>query len=154
MNFEEAPHESVNTLRSEYRDYNIIGARQDLEDRIISAAMSEVTYPHPSAQSLAVLPGMAATSTYSGNPASAQSLSALPATTTSTSPQIPHGSENWREQSSCRKSDPDRLFTQGAARRQAKLMRNPCPVRVKCLAEALDRRIEFGIWDGMTECKR
>ena len=29
-----------------------------------------------------------------------------------------------------------------------------CPVRTECLAEALDGRIEFGVWGGMTERER
>lgn len=29
-----------------------------------------------------------------------------------------------------------------------------CPVRTECLAEALDNRIEFGVWGGMTERER
>lgn len=29
-----------------------------------------------------------------------------------------------------------------------------CPVRAQCLADALDNRIEFGMWGGMTERER
>jgi WhiB family redox-sensing transcriptional regulator len=29
-----------------------------------------------------------------------------------------------------------------------------CPVRFECLADALDNRIEFGVWGGMTERER
>ena len=29
-----------------------------------------------------------------------------------------------------------------------------CPVRSECLAEALDNRIEWGVWGGMTERER
>src|SRR5205807_3175113 len=29
-----------------------------------------------------------------------------------------------------------------------------CPVRYECLADALDNRIEFGVWGGMTERER
>ena len=29
-----------------------------------------------------------------------------------------------------------------------------CPVRFDCLAEALDNRIEWGVWGGMTERER
>ena len=29
-----------------------------------------------------------------------------------------------------------------------------CPVRTECLADALDNRIEFGVWGGMTERER
>ena len=29
-----------------------------------------------------------------------------------------------------------------------------CPVRAECLAEALDNRIQWGVWGGMTERDR
>ena len=61
---------------------------------------------------------------------------------------------DWRSQGVCRTYDPDWLFVRGAAQRQAKLLCNPCPVRARCLAEALDRRIEYGVWGGMTERER
>ncbi len=60
---------------------------------------------------------------------------------------------DWRSRSACRK-DPDRLFVRGAAQQAAKQVCLPCPVRAQCLAEALDRRIEFGVWGGMTERER
>ena len=37
---------------------------------------------------------------------------------------------------------------------KAKLVCVACPVRTECLAEALDNRIEFGVWGGMTERER
>lgn len=49
---------------------------------------------------------------------------------------------------SCRDDDPDGLFVRGAEQRRAKLVCLSCPVRTECLAEALDRRIEFGVWGG------
>ncbi|MGH3962571.1 MAG: WhiB family transcriptional regulator [Pseudonocardiaceae bacterium] len=61
---------------------------------------------------------------------------------------------DWRYRGACGRHDPDRLFVAGAAQRQAKVVCLPCPVRVRCLAEALDRRIEFGVWGGMTERER
>ncbi|MGH3972387.1 MAG: WhiB family transcriptional regulator [Pseudonocardiaceae bacterium] len=61
---------------------------------------------------------------------------------------------DWRRRGACGAHDPDRLFVTGAAQHQAKLVCRPCPVRVHCLAEALDRRIEFGVWGGMTERQR
>lgn len=60
---------------------------------------------------------------------------------------------DWRSRGACRK-DPDRLFVRGAAQQAAKQVCLPCPVRARCLAEALDRRIEFGVWGGMTERER
>ena len=63
-----------------------------------------------------------------------------------------HG--DWRCRAACRDGDPDRLFVRGAAQREAKLVCFGCPVRTECLAEALDHRIEFGVWGGMTERER
>ena len=51
-------------------------------------------------------------------------------------------------------SDPDALFVQGAAQNRAKAVCMACPVRTECLADALDNRIEFGVWGGMTERER
>lgn len=47
-------------------------------------------------------------------------------------------------------------FVPGVARHQARIVCLPCPVQVQvqCLAEALDHRIEFGMWGGMTERER
>lgn len=61
---------------------------------------------------------------------------------------------DWRLRAACRDGDPDRLFVRGAAQREAKVVCLGCPVRTECLAEALDNRIEFGVWGGMTERER
>ena len=49
---------------------------------------------------------------------------------------------------------PDTLFVQGAAQNRAKAVCQGCPVRTECLADALDNRVEFGVWGGMTERER
>ena len=54
----------------------------------------------------------------------------------------------------CRNGDPDALFVQGAEQNVAKRICRSCPVRYECLADALDNRIEFGVWGGMTERER
>jgi WhiB family redox-sensing transcriptional regulator len=61
---------------------------------------------------------------------------------------------DWRVRATCRDEDPDGLFVRGAEQRKAKLVCIACPVRTECLAEALDNRIEFGVWGGMTERER
>ena len=61
---------------------------------------------------------------------------------------------DWRINASCRDEEPDQLFVRGAEQRKAKLVCLGCPVRMECLAEALDNRIEFGVWGGMTERER
>jgi WhiB family redox-sensing transcriptional regulator len=43
---------------------------------------------------------------------------------------------------------------QGAEQNRAKAICLACPVRTECLADALDNRIEFGVWGGMTERER
>jgi WhiB family redox-sensing transcriptional regulator len=62
--------------------------------------------------------------------------------------------QEWAAAGACRTSDPDSLFVQGAAQNRAKAVCLGCPVRTECLADALDHRIEFGVWGGMTERER
>jgi WhiB family redox-sensing transcriptional regulator len=61
---------------------------------------------------------------------------------------------DWTTRASCRTNDPDELFVQGAAQNRAKQICLGCPVRTECLADALDNRVEFGVWGGMTERER
>lgn len=64
------------------------------------------------------------------------------------------GMQEWAARGACRTADPDTLFVQGAAQNRAKAVCLGCPVRTECLADALDHRIEFGVWGGMTERER
>jgi WhiB family redox-sensing transcriptional regulator len=57
-------------------------------------------------------------------------------------------------QSACKNADPDELFVTGAAQNRAKAVCMGCPVRTECLSDALDNRVEFGVWGGMTERER
>lgn len=61
---------------------------------------------------------------------------------------------DWASQASCRSADPDLLFVQGAAQNRAKAICLGCNVRIECLADALDNKVEFGVWGGMTERER
>src|ERR1700752_4072442 len=61
---------------------------------------------------------------------------------------------DWRPAARCRNRKPDELFVTGARQREAREMCRPCPVRTECLAHALDHRIEFGVWGGLTERER
>jgi WhiB family transcriptional regulator, redox-sensing transcriptional regulator len=61
---------------------------------------------------------------------------------------------DWPSLAACRNEDPDALFVQGAEQNVAKRICRGCPVRYECLADALDNRIEFGVWGGMTERER
>jgi WhiB family redox-sensing transcriptional regulator len=60
----------------------------------------------------------------------------------------------WAVKGACVTSNPDALFVQGAAQNQARAVCRSCPVRLECLADALDHKIEFGVWGGMTERER
>ena len=61
--------------------------------------------------------------------------------------------ENWAGQAACRGKS-DALFVKGAEQNRAKQVCGSCNVRAECLAEALDNRIEWGVWGGMTERER
>jgi WhiB family transcriptional regulator, redox-sensing transcriptional regulator len=60
----------------------------------------------------------------------------------------------WVSKALCKETDPDALFVRGAAQRKAAVICRHCPVMQECAAEALDNRVEFGIWGGMTERQR
>lgn len=61
---------------------------------------------------------------------------------------------DWASRGACRDIDPETLFVVGAAQHKAKAICMGCPVRVDCLADALDSGAEFGVWGGMTERER
>lgn len=60
----------------------------------------------------------------------------------------------WITSAQCRKGDPDALFVTGAAQRRAKLICQRCPVMMQCRVDALDNKVEFGVWGGLTERER
>ncbi|MGW3161082.1 WhiB family transcriptional regulator [Streptomyces sp. NPDC001089] len=62
--------------------------------------------------------------------------------------------DTWGARAACRTRDPEELFVEGATQNDAKAVCTACPVRTECLAHALDRRIEHGVWGGMTERER
>ena len=61
--------------------------------------------------------------------------------------------DDWTRFAKCRGTG-DVLFATGAEQRRVRVLCDGCPVRAKCLAEALDHRIEWGVWGGMTERER
>ncbi len=63
---------------------------------------------------------------------------------------------HWTAEASCGsgKLAPDALFVEGSAQREARSVCFACPVRLECLADALDSRMDFGVWGGMTERER
>lgn len=62
--------------------------------------------------------------------------------------------EEWTLRALCAQRSPDELFVRGAAQRQAREICFDCPVRLECLVDALDNRIQYGVWGGMTERER
>lgn len=64
--------------------------------------------------------------------------------------------EHWAARAACARSGvaPDALFVEGSAQREARALCVTCPVRMECLADALDNRVDFGVWGGMTERER
>ncbi|ADU01352.1 WhiB family transcriptional regulator [Mycolicibacterium gilvum] len=84
---------------------------------------------------------------------------ARPTTVTAPTPPVVQGKEAeariaWVSQARCRQTDPDELFVRGAAQRKAAVICRHCPVIAECGADALDNRVEFGVWGGMTERQR
>jgi WhiB family transcriptional regulator, redox-sensing transcriptional regulator len=61
---------------------------------------------------------------------------------------------DWTTVAACRDEAPDTLFVSGAAQHRAKSVCRGCAVRTECLADALDNRVEFGVWGGLTERER
>lgn len=61
--------------------------------------------------------------------------------------------DDWTLLARCRGME-DELFPEGRDQKRARAVCMGCPVRATCLAEALDNRIEWGVWGGMTERER
>src|SRR5699024_8678466 len=59
--------------------------------------------------------------------------------------------QSWAARGACVSMDPDGFFVQGAEQNRAKTTCVGCPVKTECLADALDNRIDFGVWGGMPE---
>jgi len=67
--------------------------------------------------------------------------------------RVPEGAD-WSTRAACKDVDPDELFVTGAAQNKVKTRCFGCVVRTECLSDALDNRVEFGVWGGMTERER
>ena len=61
--------------------------------------------------------------------------------------------QDWTALAKCRGTE-DAMFGAPFDQKRASLLCGSCPVRSDCLAEALDNRIEWGVWGGMTERER
>ncbi len=57
----------------------------------------------------------------------------------------------WEENARCHQYDPEVFFApKASAERRAKAICARCPVMADCLSFALQARMEFGVWGGMT----
>lgn len=61
--------------------------------------------------------------------------------------------EDWTALAKCRGTKDD-MFGEAVEQKRARSVCIGCPVRFECLAEALDNRIEWGVWGGLTERER
>lgn len=61
---------------------------------------------------------------------------------------------DWSAHAACRTADPDEMFVEGVARNRSKTVCTGCEVRTECLADALDNRVESGVWGGLTVRER
>jgi hypothetical protein len=69
-----------------------------------------------------------------------------------TTPEVTY---SWQTEASCRGVDAELFFpaTEDEAM-PAKAICESCPVRLACLAFALERNEKFGVWGGLTEKER
>lgn len=66
-----------------------------------------------------------------------------------------HDHMTWEEQARCNQYDPEIFFDPRVrSERKAKAICSNCSVRIECLAVALESRVEFGVWGGMTGKER
>ncbi len=61
---------------------------------------------------------------------------------------------SWTQLAACAGIDTTLLFGKGAEQREARELCYSCPVRLQCLAEALNGDSSFGVWGGLTERER
>ncbi|MFV8318250.1 WhiB family transcriptional regulator [Mycobacterium sp. 23] len=61
---------------------------------------------------------------------------------------------DWRSRAVCGTTDAELLFVNGAQQRQAALICRNCPVKRECATVALDNKVEYGVWGGLTERQR
>lgn len=61
--------------------------------------------------------------------------------------------DDWTLDARCRGLE-DALFPEGKDQKRARAVCMGCPVRPHCLAEALDNKIQWGVWGGVTERER
>jgi len=69
--------------------------------------------------------------------------------------QAPEVTYAWQSDASCRGVDAELFFPATEEESEpAKAICETCPVRLACLAFALERNEKFGVWGGLTEKER
>ncbi|MFN8077289.1 MAG: WhiB family transcriptional regulator [Kineosporiaceae bacterium] len=66
----------------------------------------------------------------------------------------PTGPAAWAGRALCAQADATLFFGDASTWQRARRICHDCPVRLPCLAEALDARIDHGVWGGLTERER
>jgi WhiB family redox-sensing transcriptional regulator len=61
--------------------------------------------------------------------------------------------QDWSLSARCRGTG-DAMFPEAVQQKRVRQLCHGCPVRAECLAEALDGRMEWGVWGGLTERER
>lgn len=61
----------------------------------------------------------------------------------------------WQDRALCAQTDPNAFFPEkGESLKSAKAVCGACPVRGECLEYALNNKMRFGIWGGLSERER
>ncbi|TQM85289.1 transcription factor WhiB [Saccharothrix saharensis] len=168
MNIDDTLRRIAADLDARYADYDLGAAQEDLENRLLAGSAGEQAPRTTGRRGSAVGAGsaearmapaelsdllVAVAVDLTENPSAADEGWG-PRLPTAVVVRPPARTDDWRARASCRDEEPDQLFVRGAEQRKAKLVCLGCPVRTECLAEALDNRIGFGVWGGMTERER
>lgn len=68
----------------------------------------------------------------------------------------PSTAEPWMDDALCAQADADMFFPegQGASAAEAKRLCALCPVQDECLSFALEHRLYYGVWGGLTDKQR
>lgn len=67
---------------------------------------------------------------------------------------VPEATE-WMRHGLCAQTDPEVFFPgKGTPNREAKQVCAECPVRAACLEYALEKRLDYGVWGGMSAKER
>lgn len=63
--------------------------------------------------------------------------------------------DDWQSRARCRGLESEQFFVRGSTQaRHAIAVCDRCTVRAECLRYAVENRVDFGVWGGMTERQR